>query len=140
MKIMFVLLFGLGICTSGLAQDNAYYPNVPAVIYVFHTQNGVLVYDTYPPADIDPYAVMTINPAFLMNFDGSGPNVLDPKAKKRMNPYLLFVQDYIDPGQSPVKRRNINTNYINPCDSYGPIVPNTRLKTAINPAFGTVHY
>lgn len=139
MKTLLVLLCVLGICTLGLAQDYAYPQLKPGVKYVFHTPEGQLNIDNYPPANIDPWGTVTVNPAFMNNIDGSGPIALNHTAIRRMNPYLLFNQDYMDPGQSPIKRNPINPAFLHNHDGFEPIVPDPRAVKSVNPAFQNWH-
>jgi len=134
MKTLIVLVCVLGISTLSVAQDYSYPQLKPWVKYVFGS-SGQMNIEKYPPATIDPWAPMTVNPAFMVNIDS--PIALSYTSVKRMNPYHLFPQDYIDPGQSPIKREAINPAFINPHDNYGPVVPDPRAKKTINPAFQT---
>ena len=90
---MFVILCVFAVCSMGMAQERAPYPQLkPGVIYIWQTPDEELIIDGFPPQS-DPWAISGINPGYLEPIDGAGPIAMDPSKAKRMNPYHLFIVD-----------------------------------------------
>ena len=121
----------ISICTLGMAQDVNHVHNLkPGVVYVIHTPEGELIID-----GMNPYTMKSINQAYLVPLDGSGPiPVNDPALLKRLNPYYNVSLDGIDPGPGPLKRKIINPNWTNPIEGIDP-GPGPLKRKIINPNY-----
>ena len=140
MKTMMLFLSMICICAVGLAQQNDHNPQLrPGIICIYETPEGLWIADGYPPS-MDPHAIATINPAFIFPLDGSGPIALDPTMGKRINPYLVYLQDKIDPGLNHTKAMTVNPSFLIEFDRFDPIPLDPSIQCEINPNYINPEY